>query len=335
MPSFPTASRRTYDQYCPTAKALDVVGQRWTLLIVRELMLGPQRFTDLRDGLPSIGPNVLAERLAQLQVDGLVRRVTLPPPAASNVYELTDLGEELRPAVQELTKFGMNFLGAPAADEHFRLGWLMRSLEVMFRPDLAAGVDDTYEFRLDGEVFHVRVNDGRVRVRQGPAPAPDFLVEASVATFVGMGAGIIDPAQAAASGRARFEGDMDAGMRSGALLGPHLGSLAGPGGMLGAIQQRVQPEQATGVSEAYEFRTEGKSFHIDVHEGEVQVLPGSAPEPAAMVFSAGFDVLVALYLGQTTPQEALMSGGAQLQGDKEAAGRVWRILGMRQDMRHK
>jgi DNA-binding HxlR family transcriptional regulator len=331
MARSPAVPRRTYDQYCPTAKALDVVGQRWTLLIVRELMLGPQRFTDLRDGLPSIGPNVLAERLVQLQEDGLVRRVTLPPPAASNVYELTELGEELRPAVQELTKFGMNFLGMPAAGEHFRLGWLMRSLEVMFRPDLAAGVHDTYEFRLDGEVFHVRVDDGRVRVRQGPAPDPDFVVETDVATFVAMGAGVIDPTEAAASGRARFEGDMQAGMRSGELLGPHLGALAGPGGMLGAVQQRVPPEEAAGVRESYEFPTEGKAFHVRVDDGEVQALPGAAAEPPAMVFSAGFGTLVALYLSQITAQQAIASGAARLEGDPAAAQRAWRILDVRQD----
>src|SRR3712207_4223782 len=112
MERIPAASRRSYEQYCPTARALDVVGQRWTLLVIRELLLGPRRFTDLREGLPGIGPNVLAERLAQMQEDGLVRRTTRPPPAASTVYELTELGEGLRPAVQKLTKFGMTFLGA-------------------------------------------------------------------------------------------------------------------------------------------------------------------------------------------------------------------------------
>jgi DNA-binding HxlR family transcriptional regulator/putative sterol carrier protein len=321
-------ARRTYDQYCPTAKALDVVGQRWTLLIVRELMLGPQRFTDLRAGLPGIGPNVLAERLSALQADGLVHRVTLPPPAASNVYELTELGEELRPTVQELTKFGMNFLGAPASGEHFRLGWLMRSLEVMFRPDAAAGIHETYECRLDDEVFHIRVDDGRVSVRQGPAPSPDFVVETDVATFIGMGAKLISGEEAWASGRAKFSGDPEAGMRSTELLGPHLGSLGGPGGMLGSIQDRIRADKAAGVRESYEFTTEGKTFHLRVDDGEVEVRPGSADDPA-MSFEAGLGTLIEMYLGRLTPEAAVLSGAARQDGGAAAARRAWAILDVR------
>ena len=322
-------TRRTYDQYCPTARALDVLGQRWTLLVVRELMLGPRRFTDLREGLPGIGPNVLAERLGHLGADGLVRRVTLPPPAASTVYELTPLGEELRPAVQELTKFGMHFLGAPQPRDRFRLSWLMRSLEVMFRPDIAAGVHETYEFRLDGEVFNVRVDDGRVQVRHGAAPAPAWVVETDVATFIGLGAKFVDAREAYESGRARFRGDHEAGARSVELLGPHLGSLGGPGGMLGAVQARVRPEAAAGVSETYEFRTEGTAFHIQVEEGEAEVRPGPAEDPA-MVFTADLRTLIALYLDETTPEEAVAAGRAELSGDPQAARRAWRLL----DLRH-
>jgi DNA-binding HxlR family transcriptional regulator/putative sterol carrier protein len=325
----PAPARRTYDQYCPTAKALDIIGQRWTLLVIRELLLGPKRFTDLRDGLPGIGPNVLAERLGALQDDGVVRRVTLPPPAASNVYELTELGEELRPAVQELTKFGMNFLGAPAAGEHFRLDWLMRSLEVMFRPDAAAGIHESYEFRLDGDVFHVRVDDGRIRVRQGSAPDPDWIVETDVATFIGMGAKIIDGAEAWSSGRARFSGNPEAGARSVELLGPHLGSLGGPGGMLGSIKDRVRLEAAAGVRESYEFRTEGKAFHVKVDEGEVEVGPGPAARPA-MVFDAPMGTLIDLYLGRTTPEAAVAGGAARLDGSASAARRAWAILDVAQ-----
>jgi len=319
------SARRTYDQYCPTAKALDVVGQRWTLLIVRELLLGPQRFTDLRAGLPGIGPNVLAERLTQLTEDGLVRRIALPPPAASNVYELTDRGEELRPVVQELTKFGMDLLGAPGPTDHVRLGWLMRSLELMFRPDAAAGLHEVYEFRLDGEVFHVLVDDGTVRVRQGGAPNPDFVLETDVATFIGMGAKVVDAGKALAEGRARASGDLEAGLRSIEILGPHLGRLAGPGGMLGAVQARIRPEEATGLRESYEFRTEGEAFHIEVDDGEVHVRPGAAAEPA-IVFSAGLDTLIAMYLGRMSAPDAVASGRAELEGDPEAAARAWRLL---------
>lgn len=322
------APRRTYDQYCPTAKALDVVGQRWTLLVVRELMLGPQRFTDLAAGLPGVGRNVLAERLAQMQEDGLVRRTTLPPPAASHVYELTERGEDLRPVVQELSRFGMSLLGAPASTDRFRLGWLMRSLELMFRPDAAAGLHEAYEFRIDGEAFSVRVDDGVVRVRQGSAPDAAFGLEADLATFVGLGAKVLDPDEALASGRARAWGDLEAGARSVEILGPHLGTLAGPGGVLGAVQARVRPEASAGVRESYEFRADGRAFHIYAADGEVEVRAGAAEVPA-MTFTADLATLVALYLGQTTPDDAVVDGRAQLDGDPAAARRAWRILDLR------
>jgi DNA-binding HxlR family transcriptional regulator/putative sterol carrier protein len=329
MPSSVAPPRRTYDHYCPAAKALDVVGRRWMLLVVRELLYGSKRFTDLRAGLPGVGPNVLAERLAEMQDDGLIRRVAVPPPTPATIYELTELGEELRPVVLALEKFGLNILGAPSSSDHFRLSWLMRALEAMFRPEAARGVRETYEFRLDEEVFHVRVDDGRMEVREGHADDPAWIVETDVGTFIGLGARIIDGAEAVASGRAKVSGDLAAGMRSIELLGPHLGSLGGPGGMLGALQARVRPEAASGISESYEWRTEGMAFHMQVDDGEVTVLPGPAERPA-MRFSADLGTLVEIYLGRTTPEEAVTQGRAQLEGDEAAAPRAWRIL----DIRH-
>lgn len=328
MATASASTRRTYDQYCPAARSLDVVGQRWTLLVVRELLLGPQRFTDLREGLPGIGPNLLAERLAHLQEDGVVRRVTLSAPATGTVYELTELGEELRPVILALTRFGMHFLGAPTPGDRFRLAWLMRSLEAMFRPELAVGVHETYEFRLDGETFHVRVDDGEVRVRQGGVPEPDWVVETDVMTFIGMGAKVVDAAEAYEQGRVRFWGDPEAGTRSVELLGPHLGSLGGPGGMLGAIQARIRPEAAGELSESYEFRTEGQTFHVSVDRGEVAVRAGPAAEPS-MVFTADLATLIGLHMGQLTPEQAVSEGRATLEGDAEAARRAWPILDVR------
>lgn len=328
MPAASPPSRRTYDQYEPVARALDVVGERWTLLLIRELLPGPRRYTDLRVGLPGIGPNVLAERLRHLQETGLVRRVTLPPPAASNVYELTEVGAELRPVVDGLSRFGMNFLGFPKSDDSFSLRWLMRSLELMFRPEAAVGVHESYEFRLDGEVFHVRVDDGAAEFGEGPATDPAWIVTTDVITFIGMGAKIIDGEEAWASGRATFDGDIEAGMRSVELLGPHLGSLAGPGGALAALQERVLLEPAAGVTESYEFRTEGKAFHVRVDDGEVEVRPGPAESPAA-VFSADLATLVAMYMRNIGAEEAVAAGLAQLEGNPEAARRAWNILDMR------
>ena len=112
---------RNYDQYCPVAHALDAVGDRWALLVARELMQGPKRYTDLAEGLPGIGTNILAARLRHLETAGVVTKKTLPPPAASRVYELTDYGLELKPVIRELALWGARSLGPPtAADELFR-----------------------------------------------------------------------------------------------------------------------------------------------------------------------------------------------------------------------
>lgn len=108
--------RRTYGQYCPIARSLDVLGERWTLLIVRELLVGPQRYSDLQDHLPGLWSNLLAPRLRDLEAAGLVKRRELPPPAARLVYDLTDVGRALEPAIYELARWGLELLDDPGAD---------------------------------------------------------------------------------------------------------------------------------------------------------------------------------------------------------------------------
>src|SRR5438270_8716701 len=105
--------KRSYDQYCAVARGLDVIGDRWTLLLVRDLLLGPKRYKDLLEGLPGIGTNLLAARLKELEAAGIVRRGVLPPPAGSSVYELTDKGQALEPAILALGRWGAQFLGVP------------------------------------------------------------------------------------------------------------------------------------------------------------------------------------------------------------------------------
>jgi DNA-binding HxlR family transcriptional regulator len=115
--------KRSYGQYCTVARALDVVGERWTLLLVRELSTGPKRFKDLLGGLPGIGTNLLTNRLKTLEGEGIVRRATLPPPAGSNVYELTELGRSLEPVIVALSRWGARLLDAPREDDEMRAGW--------------------------------------------------------------------------------------------------------------------------------------------------------------------------------------------------------------------
>ena len=140
---------KTYNQYCPIAHALDVVGERWSLLIVRELIEhGPLRYSDLHCNLTGCGTNILAARLKELERNGVVRRRKLPPPAASTVYELTEYGEELRPVMHVLALWGARSLGPPKPDERLEPGWLADALQVAFPPQPA---DLRVEFRVDDE----------------------------------------------------------------------------------------------------------------------------------------------------------------------------------------
>ena len=176
-------SNRTYHQYCAIARALDVVGDRWVLLIVRELLGGPKRYVDLQAGLPGIATDMLANRLRTLEGDGLVVRRTLPPPAGSKVYELTARGHDLAPILHELARFGMPLLGPRSRDEDFRIEWLANLLPVMFDGDRAGDLELTVQFDVGRDTLHAVITGGAIAVALGPAPEPDVLVTAGVATL--------------------------------------------------------------------------------------------------------------------------------------------------------
>jgi DNA-binding HxlR family transcriptional regulator len=161
---------KRYDQYCPVAHALDLIGERWVMLIVKELMHGPQRYTDLAEHLPGIGTNILADRLRDLEACGVIAKRTLPPPAASRVYELTDYGRELRPVMRELALWGARSLGPPTADVELREGWLANALGTMFGPFAPSG---RFEFRVGDEV--ASLVDGEAQPE--PIAEPDVVVE--------------------------------------------------------------------------------------------------------------------------------------------------------------
>lgn len=151
------------------AHALDMVGDRWELLIVRELLLGPKRYTDLVEGLPGIGTNILAARLRDLEKCGVIAKKTLPPPAASRVYELTDYGRELRSVLRELALWGARSLGPPTPDAEFFPGWLVNPIDTMLAPIASAG---RFEFRVGDEIASLL--DGVAR--SGPVDDPDVVV---------------------------------------------------------------------------------------------------------------------------------------------------------------
>ena len=161
--------RKSYMQYCPIAHALDVVGERWSLLIVRELMRGPLRYTDLGERLPGIGTNILASRLRDLEAGGVLARRKLPPPTPVTVYELTEHGRGLERVLSELAYWGVRSLGPPPEDEVFEDGWLEGALRTMV---CRAPVAGTFEFRA-GDVV-ANVTDGTVA--PGPAERPDAVL---------------------------------------------------------------------------------------------------------------------------------------------------------------
>lgn len=190
----PAGADRTYGQYCGLARALDLVGERWALLVVRELLLGPKRFTDLLDGLPGVSTNVLATRLRQLDRAGVVGRSTLPPPAASAVYELTPYGRALEPAVAALGRWGAASLGERGPDQALRSHWLALALKAFFHPEQADGSTHVYEVRLREGAFRLAVADGTLEVVPGPAVDPDLVLEADDDLLVGVLAGQVEPA---------------------------------------------------------------------------------------------------------------------------------------------
>ena len=160
--------RKSYDQYCPVAHALDLVGERWALLVVRELMRGPKRYTDLVEHLPGIGTNILASRLRALEEHGIVTKRTLPPPAASRVYELTEYGRGLRTVMRELALWGARSLGPPDEEELFT-GWLANAVDTVLGPIAPPG---RFEFHVGDEV--ASLVDGEAQA--GPVEEPDVVV---------------------------------------------------------------------------------------------------------------------------------------------------------------
>jgi DNA-binding HxlR family transcriptional regulator len=198
-------TKRTYDDGCAAAHALDLVGERWALLVVRELLLGPKRFTDLRAGLPHASPNVLAERLRGLEAAGIVRRRRLPPPAASRIYELTDWGEELEPVIIRLGRWGARSPSKPEAP--LGVDSLILSFRTMFDPGAAEGLEASYELRMGEDRFRAEVFGGNLEVERGSAERPDATIEGDSTTLAGLVYEGRSLAEALRSGDVKIEGD--------------------------------------------------------------------------------------------------------------------------------
>ena len=217
-----TAKRRTYGDACGIARALDIVGERWAVLVARELLFGPKRFTDLRAGLPRVGPDMLAARLRELEEAGVVRRATLPPPAASKVYELTEWGAELAPVLMALGRWGSR---APLPGQSPPLGVdaALVALQTTLDPEAAAWVDAVYELTLADQVFTLEMTAGRLEVTRGAAPdgvAPAAAIHTDTTTLAAVVWHGHPLAEAAHDGALRVDGDFEAAADFVALFAP-------------------------------------------------------------------------------------------------------------------
>lgn len=196
---------KTYGQHCALARALDRVGERWTLLIVRELLVGPRRYSDLHEALPGIATNLLASRLQQLDADGLVRRRTLPPPSASQVYELTEAGAELAEAVHALVRWGGRWMGDRQPEDAFRVDWLVVALRALLAP---TGVEGKWLVEVDtGSAVRIQARADDVEVDPADtAPEDAPVLRADAETVLGLAAGRLSLAAAERAGDAAFDG---------------------------------------------------------------------------------------------------------------------------------
>ncbi len=214
------SATRTYGQMCPIARSLDVLGERWTLLIVRELLLGPKRFKDLLGELPAMGTNRLSDRLKSLEADGVIAKTALPPPGEAQVYVLTDLGERLRQPVVSLAQWGA---GLPL-DDRLDPRTARAALLALVRcatapPDLLGDVRETYDFTVGAERFHIIVDNDRAVPRSGPSPVrADVTVDCDLPTLLALDARGLTPARARREHNARIDGSADAIRRAFSIM---------------------------------------------------------------------------------------------------------------------
>lgn len=188
---------RSYQQYCAVAKALDAVGDRWVLLIVRELMTaGPSRYTDLLKGLPGIATNLLADRLREMEKAGIVRSWAAPPPVATTLFSLTERGEALRPLLEELGRWGAPMMGVPQPNNVFRSHWLVFPFDAYLADRSPSERPVAIEVRTGDEPMVIETRDGKVRTRRGAVEKPDAVLEGRPGLILGLLAGRFDLAEA-------------------------------------------------------------------------------------------------------------------------------------------
>ncbi len=203
-------SSRNYGQSCSVAKFLDRLGSRWALLIIRDLLIGPRRFKDLLAGMPSIGPNLLSDRLRDLQEQDIVEKVAAPG-NGSATYVLTEKGNALEPVILAMARWGLFYLREEQAEHEIsRPDLLVVAFRAAFQPEHAKGVHETYEFRVDETIFFAEINNGNLRTGLGTATRPAFIITTDSGTFDKIASGEIDVINAQERCLLEIAGDQDA-----------------------------------------------------------------------------------------------------------------------------
>ncbi|GAB2967666.1 winged helix-turn-helix transcriptional regulator [Saccharothrix stipae] len=213
------SGRRDYGQFCGMAAGLNIIGERWTLLIVRELLIGPVRFNEMIDNLPGIGPNLLSERLRSLSDHGVIEQLPVPGDGRGKLYQLTDAGRELRGPLLALARWGMAFLDDHDDADAMRAEWGFLAVQAMIIEDRVPDVDEVYEFRVGDQAFAVEVADRKLGFSRGRADRPNLLVTCAPDTFIRIGARLTTPFEALATGGVKIEGPTDVIQRCVRMLG--------------------------------------------------------------------------------------------------------------------
>ncbi len=178
MPKF------SYGQYCPIAYALDILGERWTMLVIRELMHGPRTYKSMFQNLPDMGAIKLTRRLNSLERKGVVHRQTTEPRSADELYRLTERGEKLKPILKDLAAWGLESLALPTEQEVYSPLWSLIEFQIMFKPEKADNLNMMFELRVENESFHVVIGNGTLSTHVGPASSPLFIISTDSATFI-------------------------------------------------------------------------------------------------------------------------------------------------------
>ena len=189
---------RSYGQYCGVAKALDVIGDRWTILIIRELLIrGGCRYTDLKNGLPGIATNLLSDRIRELESAGLIRREDAPPPVAATVFQLTEAGEQLYPVVDAIGRWGVRYMIERAEGDEFRGHWFTFPVSYFLRDRDPDGPPVSIELRAASSPAVVEISGGQVRTRLGTAAAPDLVLQGDPQLILALFSGELSAAEVA------------------------------------------------------------------------------------------------------------------------------------------